>query len=89
MAMNFQEPNATEQQSKQLERKYTIRIRMLWVGLATCVLIVLNDLRYVVLAPNYVVILALLIYGGITLIFIRELRSLYRGREKLRSSSPN
>ena len=89
MAMNFQEPNATEQQSKQLERKYTIRIRLLWIGLATCLLIVLNDLRYVVLAPNYVVILALLIYGGITFVFVRELRKVYRSREKLRSSSPD
>jgi hypothetical protein len=87
--MSPQDTKEIAQQSNLLERKYAIRIRLLWIGLTTCILIVLNDLRYVVLAPNYFVILALLIYGGITVVFVRELRKVYRNREKLRSSSPD
>jgi hypothetical protein len=58
----------------------TRRIQLLWLGLATCILIVLNDVRYVLTAPNYVVVLALLLYLGITSVFGYELRKMYRRR---------
>jgi len=87
--MSLRDAKETAQQSKPSERKYTQRIRLLWVGLATCILIVLNDVRYVLPAPNYVVMLALLIYGGIALIFALELRKIYGRRKKLRLGSPD
>jgi hypothetical protein len=62
-----------------------LRIRLLWVGLGTYLLIVLNDIRYVRRAPVYVVVLAALINGGIISALIYELRKTYK---RLRSENP-
>jgi uncharacterized integral membrane protein len=54
-----------------------LRTRLLWVGLGTYLLIVLNDIRYVRSSPLYVVIMASLINGAIIFAFIYELRKIY------------
>lgn len=55
-----------------------LRIRLLWVGHGTYLLIVLNDIRYVRTAPVYVLVLAALFNGGIICALIYELRKSYK-----------
>jgi hypothetical protein len=87
--MNQQEPTDTVQEGKLTELKCIRRIRLLWAGLVTCLVIVLNDIRYVVLEPNYTVMLALVLYGCITSVFVFELRKTYARRKRLRAGSPD
>ena len=54
-----------------------LRIRLLWVGLGTYLLIILNDIRYVRSSPLYVVVLGSLINGAIIFAFIYELKKIY------------
>jgi hypothetical protein len=61
-----------------------LRIRLLWIGLATYLIIVLNDIRYVRSDPGYVVVLAALINGGIIFALIYGLRKSYK---KLRENT--
>ena len=59
-------------------RRDTVRIRLLWIGLVTCCLILLNDVRYVKSSPLYVIVLGCLINGGLILAFVFELRKIYK-----------
>ena len=59
-------------------RKGSRRIRLLWIGFATYLLILLNDFRYVRSVPLYVLALGLLINGVIVSVFVYELRKAYK-----------
>jgi uncharacterized integral membrane protein len=76
--MSTQREEEHNESSKPWIRRDTVRIRLLWVGLITFCLILLNDVRYVKSSPLYVVVLGFLINGGLILVFVFELRKLYR-----------
>jgi hypothetical protein len=59
-------------------RNDTVRIRLLWIGLVTVSLILINDIRYVKSSPIYVVALGCLVNGCIIFIMIIELRKIYK-----------
>jgi len=87
--MNQQESTDTVQEGKLTERRCIRRIRLLWAGFVTCLVILLNDVRYVVLEPSYTVMLALVLYGCITSVFVYELRKTYARLKRLRAGSPD
>jgi hypothetical protein len=76
--MSTQHENEHNESSTPWIRRDTVRIRLLWVGLITLCLILLNDIRYVKSSPLYVVVLGFLINGGLIFVFVLELRKLYR-----------
>jgi uncharacterized integral membrane protein len=55
-----------------------VRIRLLWVGLLTLCLILLNDFRYVVSSPLYVIFLGCTINGILIIAFVLEMRKTYK-----------
>ena len=54
------------------------RIRLLWIGMATYSLILLNSVRYLHSFAYQILLIGALINGGILLTFILELRKAYR-----------
>jgi uncharacterized integral membrane protein len=54
------------------------RLRLLWVGLITYFLIMLNALRYVSTTPYQFVIVGALVNASILAAFIFEMRKIYR-----------
>jgi hypothetical protein len=54
------------------------RVRLLWVGLGTYLLILLNDIRYLRNAPLYIVVLGILLNVGIVFVLVSELRKSYK-----------
>ena len=69
-------------------RKDFVRIRLLWVGLVTLCMILLNDFRYVKDSPIYVIVLGCLINGGLIVVFVLEIRKINkRLRDKAASGA--
>ena len=68
------------------------RIRLLWIGLGTYLLILLNDIRYLLDAPLYAVVLGILLNVGIVFVIVYELRKSYKklgeanSRDRIRES---
>lgn len=75
-----------DQSFKSWIRSDSVRIRLLWIGLVTCSLILLNDVRYVRSSPVYVVILGCLINAGLIFVFVVELKKIYKRRRNDRTS---
>jgi hypothetical protein len=59
-------------------RNNSVRPRLLWVGLVTYCLILLNSLRYVQGSPLYLVALGFLVNGSIILLLVVELKKTYK-----------
>ena len=64
----------------------TRRVPLLWIGLGTYVLIVLNDFRYIRNAPYYLIVVGFLLNLAILYAFIYELRKTYK---RLRNEKQN
>jgi hypothetical protein len=74
-----------DQSFKSWIRSDSVRSRLLWIGLITCFLILLNDVRYVRSSPVYVIILGCLINAGLIFVFVIELRKIYKRRRNDRT----
>jgi uncharacterized integral membrane protein len=78
MTMKIDPESEHEESGTSWFRRDVVRIRLLWVGLVTSCLILLNDFRYVMSSPLYVIFLGFTINGILIVAFVLELRKTYK-----------